>query len=201
MEVRGKRISRLHLGTTAGQESAGAGLNKSASGMTAPSRPLCMPARYLMDGNRTKRVWMLYDDVQHCEFDAALRFDQAATKVTDLSGDGHHPGHCGLFAHLQLADVSPNEFKLIMHVGKSQEIQFARCRPLRRAAWWDERPGRCAGCRCPRIAAPLGNRGRSSASTRSRAPNCRYPAAMAMRGISPMRPRRIFTSCVSIRSH
>eukprot|EP01132_Coremiostelium_polycephalum_P019276 gene19276-22932_t len=45
-------------------------------------------AQYLLDGDRPKRLWMLYDDVQHCEFDAGAHFNSDATRVTDLLGDG-----------------------------------------------------------------------------------------------------------------
>src|SRR5476651_766669 len=45
-------------------------------------------AQYLLDGDRPKRLWMLYDDVQHCELDAGAHFNTDATKVTDLLGDG-----------------------------------------------------------------------------------------------------------------
>lgn len=43
-------------------------------------------AQYLLEGDRPKRLWMLHDDVQRCEFDAGLHFDSAATHVTDLLG-------------------------------------------------------------------------------------------------------------------
>ncbi len=80
-------------------------------------------AQYLIDGDRPKRMWMLYDDVQHCEFDAALRFDMAATKVTDLAGDGTTQATVG-YTRTCTSDVSPNEFKLIMHVGKAQKYRL-----------------------------------------------------------------------------
>lgn len=80
-------------------------------------------AQYLIDGDRPKRMWMLYDDVQHCEFDAALHFDMAATKVTDLAGDGLTQATVG-YSRTCTSDVSPNEFKLIMHVGKSQKYRL-----------------------------------------------------------------------------
>lgn len=105
-------------------------------------------AQYLIDGNRPKRVWMLYDDVQHCEFDALLRFDMAATKVTDLSGDGITQAIVG-YSRTCTSDVSPNEFKLIMHVGKSQKY---RLRGVDRygAAWWDEEAGALRGMPLPK---------------------------------------------------
>ena len=105
-------------------------------------------AQYLIDGNRPKRVWMLYDDVQHCEFDASLRFDRAATKVTDLTGDGITQATVG-YSRTCTSDVSPNEFKLIMHVGKSQKY---RLRGVDRvgAAWWDEEAGALRGMPLPK---------------------------------------------------
>lgn len=105
-------------------------------------------AQYLLDGERPKRVWMLYDDVQHCEFDAALRFDMAATKVTDLASDGITQATVG-YSRTCTSDVSPNEFKLIMHVGKSQKY---RLRGVDRygAAWWDEELGALRGMPLPK---------------------------------------------------
>lgn len=105
-------------------------------------------AQYLLDGERPKRVWMLYDDVQHCQFDAALHFDMAATKVTDLSGDGVTQATVG-YSRTCTSDVSPNEFKLIMHAGKSQKF---RLRGVDRygASWWDEEAGALRGMPLPK---------------------------------------------------
>lgn len=105
-------------------------------------------AQYLIDGERPKRVWMLYDDVQHCQFDAALRFDMAATRVTDLSADGVTQTTVG-YSRTCTSDVSPNEFKLIMHVGKAQKY---RLRGVDRvgAAWWDEEAGALRGMPLPK---------------------------------------------------
>ena len=104
-------------------------------------------AQYVLGGERPKRVWMLYDDVQHCEFDAGLRFDRAATKVTDLLGDGNTQATVG-YSRACTSDVSPNEFKLIMHVGKSEKY---RLRGLDRvgASWWDEDAGALRGMPLP----------------------------------------------------
>ena len=104
-------------------------------------------AQYLLGGDRPKRVWMLYDDVQHCEFDAGLRFDMAATKVTDLAGDGITQATVG-YSRTCTSDVSPREFKLIMHVGKSQKY---RLRGVDRvgASWWDEDAGALRGMPLP----------------------------------------------------
>ena len=109
---------------------------------------LVYAAQYLIDGDRPKRIWMLYDDVQRCEFDAAMRFDMAATKVTDLSGDGITQATVG-YTRTCTSDVSPNEFKLIMHVGKSQKY---RLRGVDRvgAAWWDEEAGALRGMPLPK---------------------------------------------------
>lgn len=109
---------------------------------------LVYAAQYLIDGDRPKRLWMLYDDVQRCEFDAAMRFDMAATKVTDLSGDGITQATVG-YTRTCTSDVSPNEFKLIMHVGKSQKY---RLRGVDRvgAAWWDEEAGALRGMPLPK---------------------------------------------------
>jgi hypothetical protein len=105
-------------------------------------------AQYLIDGDHPKRIWMLYDDVQRCEFDAAMRFDMAATNVTDLSGDGITQATVG-YTRTCTSDVSPNEFKLIMHVGKSQKY---RLRGVDRvgAAWWDEEAGALRGMPLPK---------------------------------------------------
>ncbi|KWU52033.1 M949_RS01915 family surface polysaccharide biosynthesis protein [Pseudomonas palleroniana] len=105
-------------------------------------------AQYLLDGNHPKRVWMLYDDVQHCEFDAALRFDRAATRVTDLAGDGITQATVG-YSRTCTSDVSPREFKLIMHVGKAQKY---RLRGVDRvgASWWDEEAGALRGMPLPK---------------------------------------------------
>ncbi|OPB30880.1 M949_RS01915 family surface polysaccharide biosynthesis protein [Pseudomonas fluorescens] len=104
-------------------------------------------AQYVLSGERPKRVWMLYDDVQRCEFDAGLRFDRAATKVTDLLGDGNTQTTVG-YSRACTSDVSPNEFKLIMHVGKSEKY---RLRGLDRvgASWWDEDAGALRGMPLP----------------------------------------------------
>lgn len=104
-------------------------------------------AQYVLGGDRPKRVWMLYDDVQHCEFDAGLRFDMAATKVTDLAGDGITQATVG-YSRTCTSDVSPREFKLIMHVGKSQKY---RLRGVDRvgASWWDEDAGALRGMPLP----------------------------------------------------
>ncbi|WP_103735171.1 M949_RS01915 family surface polysaccharide biosynthesis protein [Pseudomonas sp. GZJR-8] len=104
-------------------------------------------AQYLLTGDRPKRVWMLHDDVQHCEFDASLRFDQAATKVTDLLRDGNTQVTVG-YSRTCTSDVSPNEFKLIMRVGKSDKY---RLRGLDRvgASWWDEDAGALRGMPLP----------------------------------------------------
>jgi len=104
-------------------------------------------AQYLLAGEHPKRVWMLYDDVRHCEFDAGLHFDMAATKVTDLLGDGNTQTTVG-YSRTCTSDVSPNEFKLIMHVGKSEKY---RLRGVDRygAAWWDEDAGALRGMPLP----------------------------------------------------
>ncbi|MCX4067427.1 hypothetical protein OR626_24755 [Pseudomonas sp. S1Bt30] len=105
-------------------------------------------AQYLIDGKRPKRIWMLYDDVQRCQFDAALRFDRTATRVTDLNGDGLTQTIVG-YSLTCTSDVSPNEFKLIMRVGKSQKF---RLRGVDRygAAWWDEEAGALRGMPLPK---------------------------------------------------
>ncbi|WWG68224.1 hypothetical protein VRB21_11795 [Pseudomonas poae] len=104
-------------------------------------------AQYLIDGDRPRRMWMLYDDVQRCEFDAALRFDMAATRVTRPFGDGITQATVG-YSLTCASDVSPNQFKLIMHVGKSQKY---RLRGVDRygAAWWDEELGALRGMPLP----------------------------------------------------
>ncbi|CAM2887258.1 M949_RS01915 family surface polysaccharide biosynthesis protein [Pseudomonas fluorescens] len=104
-------------------------------------------AQYLLAGDHPKRVWMLYDDVQRCQFDAALHFDMAATKVTDLTGDGLTQATVG-YSRTCTSDVSPREFKLIMHVGKSQKY---RLRGVDRvgASWWDEEAGALRGMPLP----------------------------------------------------
>ncbi|MGY2290585.1 M949_RS01915 family surface polysaccharide biosynthesis protein [Pseudomonas sp. SDO528_S397] len=105
-------------------------------------------AQYLLDGERPKRVWMLYDDVQHCEFDAAAHFNLDATRVTDLLADGISQVTVG-YGRTCTSDVSPNDFKLIMHVGKSQKY---RLRGIDRngASWWDEDAGALQGMPLPK---------------------------------------------------
>ncbi|KAA0946085.1 MULTISPECIES: M949_RS01915 family surface polysaccharide biosynthesis protein [unclassified Pseudomonas] len=105
-------------------------------------------AQYLLDGDRPRRLWMLYDDVQHCEFDAGLHFDSAATKVTDLLGDGITQATVG-YSRMCTSDVSPHEFKLIMHIGKSQKYGL---RGVDRygASWWDEEAGALQGMPLPK---------------------------------------------------
>ncbi|KAF1028687.1 MAG: hypothetical protein GAK37_02118 [Pseudomonas sp.] len=105
-------------------------------------------AQYLLDGDHPRRLWMLYDDVQHCEFDAAARFNPDATKVTDLLGDGTSRVTVG-YGRTCTSDVSPNDFKLIMHVGKSQKY---RLRGIDRngASWWDEDAGALQGMPLPK---------------------------------------------------
>jgi len=105
-------------------------------------------AQYLLDGDRPKRVWMLYDDVQHCEFDAGAHFNTDATRVTDLLGDGVSQVTVG-YSRACTSDVSPNDFKLIMHVGKSQKY---RLRGVDRsgASWWDEEAGALQGMPLPK---------------------------------------------------
>lgn len=104
-------------------------------------------AQYLLGGDHPKRVWMLHDDVQRCEFDAGLRFDRAATRVTDLLRDGNTQVTVG-YSRTCTSDVSPNEFKLIMRVGKSGKY---RLRGLDRvgASWWDEDAGALRGMPLP----------------------------------------------------
>ncbi|MFU8764255.1 MAG: sugar phosphate nucleotidyltransferase, partial [Haliea sp.] len=60
--------------------------------------------------------------------------DQAA--FADLLGDGISQVTVG-YSRTCTSDVSPNDFKLIMHIGKSQKY---RLRGIDRygASWWDE---------------------------------------------------------------
>lgn len=104
-------------------------------------------AQYLLDGDHPKRLWMLYDDVEHCEFDASAHFDNAATRVTDLLADGISQSTVG-YSKTCASDVSPNVFKLIMHVGKSQKYGL---RGIDRygASWWDEEAGALMGMPLP----------------------------------------------------
>ncbi|NWC92960.1 MULTISPECIES: M949_RS01915 family surface polysaccharide biosynthesis protein [unclassified Pseudomonas] len=105
-------------------------------------------AQYLIDGDRLKRLWMLYDDVQHCQFDAGAHFNRDATQVTDLLGDGISQVTVG-YGRTCTSDVSPNDFKLIMHIGKSQKY---RLRGIDRygASWWDEDAGALQGMPLPK---------------------------------------------------
>jgi hypothetical protein len=111
-------------------------------------------AQYLLDGERPKRVWMLYDDVQHCEFDAGAHFNIDATKVTDLLADGTTQVTVG-YSRTCTSDVSPNEFKLIMHVGKSKKYGL---RGVDRygASWWDEEAGALQGMPLPKDCSTAG---------------------------------------------
>ncbi|MGL5995806.1 MAG: M949_RS01915 family surface polysaccharide biosynthesis protein [Pseudomonas proteolytica] len=104
-------------------------------------------AQYLLEGDRPKRLWMLHDDVQRCEFDASLHFDNAATRVTDLLGDGQSQVTVG-YSRTCTSDVSPREFKLIMHIGKSHKYGL---RGVDRygASWWDEEAGALRGMPLP----------------------------------------------------
>lgn len=104
-------------------------------------------AQYLLEGDRPKRLWMLHDDVQRCEFDASLHFDNAATRVTDLLDDGLSQVTVG-YSRTCTSDVSPREFKLIMHIGKSHKYGL---RGVDRygASWWDEEAGALRGMPLP----------------------------------------------------
>ncbi|AMN80894.1 MULTISPECIES: M949_RS01915 family surface polysaccharide biosynthesis protein [Pseudomonas] len=148
VEVRGKQIAAYTWDDKQGKNLLVLAEQVSERDDDGTQSAFVYAAQYLIDGNRPKRVWMLYDDVQHCEFDASLRFDRAATKVTDLTGDGITQATVG-YSRTCTSDVSPNEFKLIMHVGKSQKY---RLRGVDRvgAAWWDEEAGALRGMPLPK---------------------------------------------------
>lgn len=148
VEVRGKQIAAYTWDDRQGKNLLVLAEQVSERDDDGTQSAFVYAAQYLIDGNRPKRMWMLYDDVQHCEFDAALRFDMAATKVTDLTGDGITQATVG-YSRTCTSDVSPNEFKLIMHVGKSQKF---RLRGVDRngASWWDEEAGALRGMPLPK---------------------------------------------------
>jgi hypothetical protein len=148
VEVRGKQIAAYTWDDRQGKNLLVLAEQVSERDDDGTQSAFVYAAQYLIDGNRPKRVWMLYDDVQHCEFDASLRFDQGATSVTDLAGDGITQATVG-YSRTCTSDVSPNEFKLIMHVGKSQKY---RLRGVDRygAAWWDEEAGALRGMPLPK---------------------------------------------------
>ncbi|WP_460136051.1 M949_RS01915 family surface polysaccharide biosynthesis protein [Pseudomonas sp. S1_E04] len=148
VEVRGKQIAAYTWNDRQGKNLLVLGEQVSERDDDGNQSAFVYAAQYLIDGDRPKRMWMLYDDVQHCPFDAALRFDMAATQVTDLAGDGITQTTVG-YSRTCTSDVSPNEFKLIMHVGKSQKY---RLRGVDRigAAWWDEAEGALRGMPLPK---------------------------------------------------
>ena len=94
------------------------------------------------------------------------------------------------------SDVSPNEFKLIMHVGKAQKY---RLRGVDRvgAAWWDEEAGALTWHAAAQgLQRRRGNK-RWSASTRSRAPSCLCRVATATRKTLSRAPEAYLTFIAS----
>ncbi|WP_421556631.1 M949_RS01915 family surface polysaccharide biosynthesis protein [Pseudomonas kitaguniensis] len=148
VEVRGKQVAAYTWDDRQGKNLLVLAEHVSERDDDGTQSAFVYAAQYLLGGDHPKRVWMLYDDVQHCQFDAALRFDMAATKVTDLGGDGITQATVG-YSRTCTSDVSPNEFKLIMHVGKSEKY---RLRGVDRvgASWWDEESGALRGMPLPK---------------------------------------------------
>lgn len=147
IEVRGKQIAAYTWDDRQGKNLLVLAEQVSERDDDGTQSAFVYAAQYLLAGEHPKRVWMLYDDVRQCEFDAGLHFDAAATKVTDLLGDGNTQTTVG-YSRTCTSDVSPNEFKLIMHVGKSEKY---RLRGVDRygAAWWDEDAGALRGMPLP----------------------------------------------------
>lgn len=147
IEVRGKQIAAYTWDDRQGKNLLVLAEQVSERDDDGTQSAFVYAAQYLLAGEHPKRVWMLYDDVRHCEFDAGLHFDTAATQVTDLLGDGNTQATVG-YSRTCTSDVSPNEFKLIMHVGKSEKY---RLRGVDRygAAWWDEDAGALRGMPLP----------------------------------------------------
>ncbi len=76
-------------------------------------------AQYQLQADRPHRVWMLSDAVKECDEDHVNDFDPDATHVTDLDGDGVAEVTVGYQVSC-FGDVSPRDYKLIMHVGKDK---------------------------------------------------------------------------------
>ncbi|WP_293931873.1 M949_RS01915 family surface polysaccharide biosynthesis protein [Iodobacter sp.] len=76
-------------------------------------------AHYLLSADKPRRLWLLQDGVEQCMFDVAAEFDLAAIHVADLDGDGVMET---IVAYRQIctSDVSPYNYKLILHAGKAK---------------------------------------------------------------------------------
>jgi len=154
VELRGKQVGAYTWNDRQGKNLLVLGEQTSERDDDGAQSAFVYAALYVLDGSRPKRVWMLYDDVQHCEFDAGVHFNPEATQVTDLLGDGITQATVG-YSRTCTSDVSPNEFKLIMHVGKSQRY---RLRGVDRygASWWDEDAGALQGMPLPKDCSTAG---------------------------------------------
>ncbi|QND85374.1 Uncharacterized protein ChrSV_3148 [Chromobacterium vaccinii] len=119
VEVKGKLVAAYSWRDSAGDNLLvlGETYEDRASDETESSR--LYAAQYRVDAGRPKRLWALNDGVDQCLFDASAEFDLPAVSFPILGRDG---ARAVALAYRQTctSDVSPNEYKLILHAGKGK---------------------------------------------------------------------------------
>ena len=119
VELRGKLAAAYGWSDAAGQQLLVLGERQDERAADGTQSAMLYAAQYTLGQGKPRRQWMLSDGVERCEFDAGAGFDLDALSFPDLNRDGVLETVIGYHSTCT-SDVSPNDYKLILHAGKAK---------------------------------------------------------------------------------
>lgn len=155
VELRGKLTAAYGWTDSAGEHVLVLAERQEARGADGAQSATLYAAQYTLGQDRPRRQWMLSDGVTRCEFDASATFDLASIAFPDLNRDGALETVVG-YRSACASDVSPNDYKLILHAGKAK--YGLRGLDRQGVRWLDPDNGHLTGLPLPEDCSPQGQR-------------------------------------------
>lgn len=155
VELRGKLIAAYGWTDSAGEHLLVLAEQQEARSADGTQSAALYAAQYTLGQDRPRRQWMLNDGVTRCEFDASAAFDLGAIGFPDINRDGALETVLG-YRSACASDVSPNDYKLILHVGKTK--YGLRGLDRQGVRWLDPDSGHLTGLPLPDDCSPQGQR-------------------------------------------
>ena len=155
VELRGKLTAAYAWTDAAGRQLLVLGERQSERAADGTQSAMLYAAQYTLGQDKPRRQWMLSDGVERCEFDAGAGFDLDALSFPDLNRDGVLETVIGYHSTCT-SDVSPNDYKLILHAGKAK--YGLRGLDRQGISWLDPDSGHLTGLPLPTDCSPQGQR-------------------------------------------
>ncbi|MBN3004942.1 hypothetical protein JW897_14435 [Chromobacterium alkanivorans] len=155
VELRGKLTAAYGWTDSAGEQVLVLAEQRESRGADGTQNAALYAAQYTLGQDRPRRLWMLSDGVTRCEFDASAAFDLEAVGFPDLNQDGALETVVG-YRSACASDVSPNDYKLILHAGKAK--YGLRGLDRQGVRWLDPDSGHLTGLPLPDDCSPQGQR-------------------------------------------